>query len=278
MALPQDSSSLGTHTIPQKLSLRSEAVLRLLGDNQRAILDLLIESGRPMSASELTERLGGDSEAERRLIRSCLHRLSDRGFVELWKQKRPVERDYDTTGHVGGISREWFPEQPGTRRSRRSVLLECLMAALPGDRIEVTVVDGTSMRIGLSEPGMDLDKVKVFLPDGSRLTKAKARKLADEVRGRALLRSAVTIREPDDLPRSYEEALGRQLRKVRIQRGLTLIAVSKASHGEFKLSALGNYERGERDISVIRLKRLADLYGVSVDQLLPETYPTGDER
>ena len=152
------------------------------------------------------------------------------------------------------------------------------MAALPGDRIDVTQADGTSTRVSLSEPGMDLDNVEVFVPDGSRLTKVKAKRLADEVRGRALLRSAVSIREPDDPPRSYQEALGRQLRKVRIQKGLTLHAASRASHGEFMLSALGNYERGDRDISVSRLKRLADLYGVTVDQLLPEAYPTGDER
>jgi hypothetical protein len=223
-----------------------------------------------MSASELTERLGGDSDAERRLIRSCLHRLSHRGFVELWKQKSPVERNYDKTVHVGGISREWFPEQPGTPRIRRSVLLECLMAALPGDRIDVTGPNGTFMRISLSEPGMDLGKVKVFLPDGSRFTKTQAGKLADEARARAVLRSAVTNREPDNPPRSYKEAVGRQLRKVRIQKGLTLHAASKASHGEFTLSALGNYERGDRDISVSRLKRLADLYGVPVAQLLPD--------
>ena len=32
---------------------------------------------------------------------------------------------------------------------------------------------------------------------------------------------------------------------------------------------LGAYERGERIISVLRLQRLAQLYGVPVDQLLP---------
>ena len=38
---------------------------------------------------------------------------------------------------------------------------------------------------------------------------------------------------------------------------------------EFKASVLGAYERGERTISVPRLQRLARLYRVPVDQLLP---------
>lgn len=35
------------------------------------------------------------------------------------------------------------------------------------------------------------------------------------------------------------------------------------------MSVLGAYERGHRMISVTRLQRLAELYGVSVDHLLP---------
>jgi transcriptional regulator with XRE-family HTH domain len=45
--------------------------------------------------------------------------------------------------------------------------------------------------------------------------------------------------------------------------------VEEASGREFKASVLGAYERGERIISVLRLQRLAQLYGVPVDQLLP---------
>ena len=41
------------------------------------------------------------------------------------------------------------------------------------------------------------------------------------------------------------------------------------SDQEFKASVLGAYERGERAISVPRLQRLAKLYDVPVDQLLP---------
>ncbi|MFA5775697.1 MAG: transcriptional regulator, partial [Ilumatobacteraceae bacterium] len=45
--------------------------------------------------------------------------------------------------------------------------------------------------------------------------------------------------------------------------------VEQQSEDEFKASVLGAYERGERSISVIRLDRLAQFYGVTVDQLLP---------
>lgn len=38
---------------------------------------------------------------------------------------------------------------------------------------------------------------------------------------------------------------------------------------EFKASVLGAYERGERAISVPRLLRLAEIYDVPADQLLP---------
>jgi len=41
------------------------------------------------------------------------------------------------------------------------------------------------------------------------------------------------------------------------------------SSEEFKASVLGAYERGERVISVPRLMRLAQLYGVPPEQLLP---------
>jgi transcriptional regulator with XRE-family HTH domain len=45
--------------------------------------------------------------------------------------------------------------------------------------------------------------------------------------------------------------------------------VEEATGREFKTSVLGAYERGERVISVLRLQRLASVYRVPVDQLLP---------
>lgn len=67
----------------------------------------------------------------------------------------------------------------------------------------------------------------------------------------------------------YAAAVGDRLRAVRRQKRLSLQAVEKASELEFKASVLGAYERGERTISVPRLQRLARLYRVPVDQLLP---------
>ena len=73
-----------------------------------------------------------------------------------------------------------------------------------------------------------------------------------------------------DLP-SYGGLVGQQLRLVRQQRRLTLQEVDQLSNGEFKASVLGAYERAERIISVLRLKRLAEFYGVPIDYLLPDT-------
>jgi transcriptional regulator with XRE-family HTH domain len=73
----------------------------------------------------------------------------------------------------------------------------------------------------------------------------------------------------DEVPSSYTRAVGERLRKLRHQRGLSLLAVEEATGREFKTSVLGAYERGERVISVLRLQRLAAVYRVPVDQILP---------
>ena len=56
---------------------------------------------------------------------------------------------------------------------------------------------------------------------------------------------------------------------LRVQKGLSLYAVEVESKQEFKASVLGAYERGERAISVPRLMRLAEVYDVPADTLLP---------
>jgi transcriptional regulator with XRE-family HTH domain len=63
--------------------------------------------------------------------------------------------------------------------------------------------------------------------------------------------------------------VGERLRAIRRQKGLSLHDVEARSTHEFKASVLGAYERGERALSVPRLLRLAELYGVPPDQLLP---------
>ena len=73
----------------------------------------------------------------------------------------------------------------------------------------------------------------------------------------------------DELEKAYASKVGARLRAVRRQMRLSLQAVEAQSDHEFKASVLGAYERGERTISVPRLQRLAALYDVPVDQLLP---------
>jgi transcriptional regulator with XRE-family HTH domain len=63
--------------------------------------------------------------------------------------------------------------------------------------------------------------------------------------------------------------VGERLRAIRRQKGLSLHDVEARSSLEFKASVLGAYERGERAISVPRLLRLAEIYEVPADQLLP---------
>lgn len=73
----------------------------------------------------------------------------------------------------------------------------------------------------------------------------------------------------EEMTPAYAQEVGSRLRSIRRQQGLSLQAVEEGSNREFKASVLGAYERGERIISVLRLQRLAALYGVPVDQLLP---------
>lgn len=65
-----------------------------------------------------------------------------------------------------------------------------------------------------------------------------------------------------------QEAVGVRLRSIRRQQGLSLHDVQTRSGAEFKKSVLGAYERGERAISMPRLLRLAQLYGVPPDLFL----------
>ena len=77
---------------------------------------------------------------------------------------------------------------------------------------------------------------------------------------------------------AYARAVGSRLRAMRKQMRLSLQAVEAMSDQEFKASVLGAYERGERAISVPRLQRLAKLYDVPVDQLLPNDDATPGGR
>jgi transcriptional regulator with XRE-family HTH domain len=74
----------------------------------------------------------------------------------------------------------------------------------------------------------------------------------------------------------YARLVGERLRAIRRQKRLSLQEAEELSQQEFKASVLGAYERGERAISVPRLHRLAAVYQVPVDQLLPRE--AGDPR
>jgi transcriptional regulator with XRE-family HTH domain len=75
----------------------------------------------------------------------------------------------------------------------------------------------------------------------------------------------------EEMSPAFAREVGERLRNIRRQQGLSLQAVEETSGREFKASVLGAYERGERIISVLRLQRLAGLYGIPVDQLLPRS-------
>jgi transcriptional regulator with XRE-family HTH domain len=73
----------------------------------------------------------------------------------------------------------------------------------------------------------------------------------------------------DDELEIIPNGIGERLRAIRRQKRLSLQEVEAMSGKEFKASVLGAYERGERAISVPRLLRLASVYGVPPEQLLP---------
>src|SRR5438477_8859473 len=73
----------------------------------------------------------------------------------------------------------------------------------------------------------------------------------------------------DEDDHDFARRLGARLRAVRVQKRWSLADVQTACHGEFSAAAVGSYERGERLISVPRLNRLASMYRVPLEELLP---------
>ena len=84
--------------------------------------------------------------------------------------------------------------------------------------------------------------------------------------------------EDDALSAEYNVRVGERLRAIRRQKKFSLQEVESISHEEFKASVLGAYERGERSISLPRLRRLADFYDVPIEQLLPKEVELADGR
>lgn len=86
------------------------------------------------------------------------------------------------------------------------------------------------------------------------------------------------IDENDAESLAYNVRVGDRLRSIRRQKKLSLQEVESNSQDEFKASVLGAYERGERSISLPRLRRLADFYDVPIEQLLPRDVQLADGR
>ena len=68
----------------------------------------------------------------------------------------------------------------------------------------------------------------------------------------------------------YGKALGERLRKIRIQKGLSLQEVQQTSDGKWKAAVVGAYERGDRNVTVTKLSELAEFYDVPVSEILPD--------
>jgi transcriptional regulator with XRE-family HTH domain len=83
---------------------------------------------------------------------------------------------------------------------------------------------------------------------------------------------------PDDGIDETSRAVGARLRAVRRQRGLSLDDVEETSGGRWSASAVGAYERGVRNLSLPRLRELADHYCVPIDVLLDDPAPPAPGR
>lgn len=80
--------------------------------------------------------------------------------------------------------------------------------------------------------------------------------------------------EPSDED-AFAHRVGQRLRAIRQAQNLSLSDVEERSQGRWSASAVGAYERGFRNLSLPRLKALADFYRVPVSVLLGETGPAG---
>lgn len=69
---------------------------------------------------------------------------------------------------------------------------------------------------------------------------------------------------------SYAEDVGNRLRRIRLQQGMSLQDVERRSDGMWKAAVVGSYERGDRNITASRLCELAEFYGVSPADVLPQ--------
>jgi transcriptional regulator with XRE-family HTH domain len=74
----------------------------------------------------------------------------------------------------------------------------------------------------------------------------------------------------EDTTLPFSREVGHRLRAVRRQRRLSLDDVERQSGGRWSASAIGAYERGFRNLSLPRLRELAEFYTVPMATLLGE--------
>lgn len=80
--------------------------------------------------------------------------------------------------------------------------------------------------------------------------------------------SVMNVRKTmSDLNPPYSEVIS-TLKYVRLLKGYTLEQVEVITNGEFTQQALGSYERNTRNITLRRLLKLCDVYGVSIDTII----------
>ncbi len=76
----------------------------------------------------------------------------------------------------------------------------------------------------------------------------------------------------------FVTALGEAIRQARRTANLSQRELQNRTGGRFKPSAVGGYERGERDISVARFVELADALGVAPEDLLADSLRRASPR
>lgn len=83
----------------------------------------------------------------------------------------------------------------------------------------------------------------------------------------------MTANGDNTIESSFSSEVGQRLRSVRRIRGLSLDDVERDSGGRWSASAVGAYERGARNLSLPRLRDLADFYDVPMGVILGEADP-----
>jgi len=80
------------------------------------------------------------------------------------------------------------------------------------------------------------------------------------------------------MPNEFARKVGRRLRQLRLEQGMTLQAVEEKSRGRWPAPRLGSYERADRSIKVETLAELAGFYGSTAIAVLTDSPSWGEGR